>query len=127
MKHLIILATLCAFNSNLFAEVETNDLAIADESIDAPALNIEGQYQEKEVKLPEVPKKEVKKIAHQKIQKPLTPSEKIRLYREQLEVRNQMMVQRKMEQIRLQQEIALAHKLEQSMNQTIQAIDSSLK
>jgi len=59
--------------------------------------------------------------------KPLSSSERMRLYREQLEVRNQVMVQKKMEQIRLQQEIALARKLEQSMNQTLKALDSAMK
>jgi hypothetical protein len=43
--------------------------------------------------------------------------------REKLEIRNRIMVEKKMEQIRWQQELALAKKLEQSMNQTINAID----
>jgi hypothetical protein len=34
------------------------------------------------------------------------------------------MVEKKMEQIRFQQEMALARQLEQSMNQTIKAIDN---
>lgn len=123
MKYILIIAAILTFSLNTFADIETSDLATAaDESIDSPTLNIEGQYKEKEVP---VVKTETKKVVQ--IKKPLTQSEKIRLYREQLELRNQMMVQKKMEQIRLQQEIALARKLEQSMNQTIEAIDKNLK
>jgi hypothetical protein len=46
------------------------------------------------------------------------------MYRERLEERNKIMVERKMEQIRFQQEVALARKLEQSMNQTLKSIDN---
>jgi hypothetical protein len=119
MKYIMTLLMVLGFNFKANADVDPSDLALADESIDSPSLNIEGQYQIKEA-----PKKALAPI---KIKKPLTASEKIRLYREQLEIRNQIMVQRKMEQIRLQQELALARKLEQSMNQTIQAIDNSTK
>ena len=66
---------------------------------------------------------EEKKIVVTEVKKPLSPSERLRLRRQQLEVRNRIMVEKKMEQIRWQQEIALAKKLEESMNQTIQAID----
>lgn len=126
MKKLLLVITLAALSNLVIAQVDNSDLALADESIDAPSLNIDGQYKEKEVVLKAAPKKTVQNIAPQIVQKPLTPSEKIRLYREKLEVRNQIMVQKKMEQIRLQQEIALARKLEQAMNQTIKAIDANL-
>ena len=125
MKYLIMMFTIVFFNFNAKAEVDTSDLALADEAISAPTLNIEGQYQEKEVVVKEEPKKIAPVVVETK--RPLSASEKIRLYREKLELRNQIMVQKKMEQIRLQQELALARKLEQSMNQTIKAIDAAMK
>jgi hypothetical protein len=121
-----LLPMLLLIGSNTYAEENMSDLALVEDSIESPALNIEGQYHEKEVLLKEEPKKEVR--LPKRIQpKPLSPSERLRLKRAELEIRNQLMVQKKMEQIRLQQELALAKKLEQSMNQTIQAIDASLK
>ena len=120
MKYLILLLTgVMAFN--LHAEVETSDLAGADESIESPSLNIEGQLKSK----PEViaPIEEKKKVVVAPARKPLSQSERMRLLREKLEERNKIMVEKKMEQIRWQQEVALAKKLEESMNKTIQAID----
>lgn len=112
MKYLMLLLTgLMAFN--LYAEVDTSDLAGADVTIETPSLNIEGQLKETEEK----------KVAVLPIKKPLSPSEKMRLYRERLEERNRIMVEKKMEQIRWKQEIALAKQLEESMNKTIQSID----
>lgn len=129
MKYLMLLSAFLFFNSQVRAEVDGTDLALADETVDSPSLNIEGQYQEKEVAIvKEAPKKIEKKLALKPVvKKQLSSSEKIKLYREQLELRNKIMIEKKMEQIRLQQEIALAKKLEQSMNQTIQNIDNSIK
>lgn len=122
MKYLMLLSLLVAFN--VHAEPTADDLTLADEAIDAPAMNIEGQYQVKEEpKAASAEVKEVKVEEPKKIKK-LTQSEKLRLYRERLEERNRIMVEKKMEQIRYQQELALAKKLEQSMNQTIKAIDT---
>jgi len=119
------------FSLNLFAEIDTSDLSIPDEIIDSPTIDLEGQLAKKveEKKAPAV-KKLAPKVVETPVvveKKPLSSSERMRLYREQLEVRNQVMVQKKMEQIRLQQEIALARKLEQSMNQTLKALDSAMK
>lgn len=122
MKYLILMLTgLMAFN--LHAEVDTSDLAGADESIESPSLNIEGQLKTKEVIAPIEEKKEVKKVVEVAVRKPLSQSERMRLLRARLEERNKIMVEKKMEQIRWQQEVALAKKLEESMNKTIQAID----
>jgi len=119
MKYLILLLTgLVTVNS--YADVDTSDLAMPDETIEAPALNIEGQVKAKAEVIAPI---EEKKIVVTEVKKPLSPSERLRLRRQQLEVRNRIMVEKKMEQIRWQQEIALAKKLEESMNQTIQAID----
>jgi hypothetical protein len=124
MKVLILTTIISLFSFYSFADVDTSDLTVADEAIDTPSIDLEGQYQVKEVPVKKVAPKPAKVVAElPKPRKPVSPSERIRNYREQLEIRNQIMVQKKMEQIRLQQEIALARKLEQSMNQTIKAID----
>lgn len=120
MKYLMLLSTLFSFN--LMAETNDNDLALADEAIQSPSMDIEGQYQVKEVVVKETPKEEVK-ITPKKMVKKISQSERLKLYRERLEERNKIMVERKMEQIRYQQELALARQLEQSMNQTLKAID----
>ena len=51
-------------------------------------------------------------------------AERVKTYRELLEERTRLMVERKLEQIRLKQEVALANHLEQSMNQTLKAIET---
>lgn len=122
MKYLMLLSVLLAFNVQ--AEINADDLTLADEAIQTPAMDIEGQYQVKEEPkaAPAVIKEE--NVAPKKVAKKLSQSDRLRLYRERLEERNRIMVEKKMEQIRYQQELALARKLEQSMNQTIKAIDS---
>ena len=117
-KIILLLSSMMAFNT--YAEVDTTDLNLpADEKVESPSMNIEGQYKVKEV----APAKPETKVTVMPVRKQLSPSERLRLRREQLELRNQIMVEKKIEQIRLQQELALAKKLEDSMNKTIQAID----
>ena len=115
----MLLSLLLAFNVK--AETSSDELTLADESIQSPTLNIEGQYK---VQAPEAVPTEV--IAPVKIKR-LSQSDKLKIYRERLEERNKIMVEKKMEQIRFKQELALAQKLEQSMNQTLKAIDTIQK
>lgn len=123
MKYLMLLSVLLAFNVQ--AETSSDDLTLADEAIQSPTMDIEGQYQVKEeVKAAPVAVKEVRVAAPRKVVKKISQSDRLKMYRERLEERNKIMVERKMEQIRFQQELALARKLEQSMNQTLKAIDS---
>ncbi|MDD4972879.1 MAG: hypothetical protein PHY93_00930 [Bacteriovorax sp.] len=123
MKYLMLLSLLLAFNVK--AETNSDDLSLADEAIQAPTMDIEGQYQVKEeVKAAPVAVKEIRIAAPRKIVKKLSQSDRMKIFRERLEERNKIMIERKMEQIRFQQELALARKLEQSMNQTLKAIDS---
>lgn len=110
----MLLSILLSFNVK--AEINSDDLTLADEAIQTPTLDIEGQYQVKE--------KEVKVAAPIKVAKKITQSDRLKMYRERLEERNRIMVEKKMEQIRFRQELALARKLEQSMNQTLKAIDT---
>lgn len=121
MKYLMLLSVLFAFNVK--AETNSDDLTLADEAIQSPTMDIEGQYQVKEEVKPEAVK-EVKVVAPKKVVKKISQSDKMKMYRERLEERNKIMIEKKMEQIRFQQELALARKLEQSMNQALKAIDS---
>jgi len=118
MKYLTLLSLVFAFNVHADTELSVNDeLTLADEAIQSPAMDIEGQYKV-ETQVPQ------KKPAQKKqIQKQLSSSDRLKLLRQRLEERNKIMVEKKMEQIRYQQELALARQLEQSMNKTIQAID----
>lgn len=120
MKYLMLLSVLFAFNVQ--AETTADDLALADEAISAPTMNIEGQYQIKEE--PKAQPEKAVQVEPKKVLKRLSQSDRLKLYRERLEERNRVMVEKKMEQIRYKQELALARQLEQSMNQTIKAIDS---
>ena len=123
MKYLMLLSVLLAFNVK--AETNSDDLSLADEAIQAPTMDIEGQYKVKEeVQVAPVVVKEVRVAAPRKVVKKLSQSDRMKIFRERLEERNKIMIERKMEQIRFQQELALARKLEQSMNQTLKAIDS---
>jgi predicted alpha/beta-fold hydrolase len=123
MKYLILLSTILSFN--LRAEVSSDDIALADETIQSPTMNLEGQYKVKEA----APEHEAAVVVEAPVHvakkaKSLSQSDRLKLYRERLEERNRVMVERKMEQIRFRQELALARQLEQSMNKTLNAIDS---
>jgi hypothetical protein len=99
---------------NAETEITLNDeITLADEAVEAPELNIEGKYR-------------VEKPAPKKVARPvkkISSSDRLKLLRTRLEERNKIMLEKKMEQIRYQQELALARQLEQSMNQTLKAID----
>ena len=118
----MLLTVLLSFNVQ--ADVSSDDLTLADEAIQSPAMDIEGQYQVREE--PKVaPAKEIVVDPRRKVvSRVLTQSDRLKIYRERLEERNKIMIERKMEQIRFQQEVALFHKLEQSMNQTLKTIDA---
>ena len=121
----MLLSVLFAFNVK--AETSSDDLTLADEAIQSPTMDIEGQYQVKEEVKPEIKTeviKEVKLATPKKVVRKISQSDKMKMYRERLEERNKIMIEKKMEQIRFQQELALARKLEQSMNQALKAIDS---
>lgn len=127
MKYLMLLSLILAFNGSAHAEVEAvDDVTMADEALHTPAMDIEGQYHVKEETKAAVeqPAAKVEKAAPVVTEKKLSPSEKMRLRRARLEEKNRVLVLKKMEQIRYQQELALARKLEESMNQTLKAIDT---
>lgn len=126
MKYLMLLSVLLAFNVKADTEINVNDdLTLADEAIQSPALNIEGKYKVEEPVVAPAPVQQVRRAPRPApAPKRLSSSERLKLLRERLEERNRIMVEKKMEQIRFQQEMALARQLEASMNQTIKAIDN---
>lgn len=116
-------------NSLAFAETSVDDeLLLADEAIESPAMNIEGKYKkEKEKEVTSTFEEQPQAIAKPRKKTrthELTPSEKLKLVRQRLEERNRIMIEKKMEQIRYQQELALARQLQRSMNQTLKSIDN---
>jgi hypothetical protein len=120
MKVLILITSLFAFSAVADTEITLSDeLSLADEAIESPQMNIEGQYQ---IETPVAPAP--KQVTRRSAPKKVSASERLKLYRERLELRNRIMVEKKMEQIRYQQELALARQLERSMNQTLKAIDN---
>ena len=127
MKYLMLLSLLFTMNAMADTEITVSDeLALADEAIQAPALNIEGKYKVEELAAPApapAPAPVVRRVAPRPAPKKLTASDRLKLLRERLEERNRIMVEKKMEQIRFQQELALARQLEQSMNKTLKSID----
>lgn len=122
MKKLFLLLALVSVNSMAQEAVTPDDLAFADEVLESPTLNINGKLTEE--KAPEEKKVEVQAPKQVVVRKPLTASQKMVLYRAKLEERNRQMVQKKMEEIRLRQEIMLMKQLEAQMNKTLKAIDS---
>lgn len=130
MKHLMLLSLLLTYNVSVQAEVVAeavteDEITLADEALHTPALDIEGQYHVKEEpKAAPAAVAPVAPVAPVVKTKRLSASERLRLVRAKLEERNRIMVEKKMEQIRYQQELALARQLEQSMNQTLKAIDN---
>lgn len=118
----MLLSLVVPMGAKADTEVSLSDeLALADEAIQSPPMNIEGQYQVAEPVKKMAP---APQVAMRPAPKKLTASDRLKLLRERLEERNRIMVEKKMEQIRFQQEMALARQLEQSMNQTLKAIDN---
>lgn len=65
--------------------------------------------------------------AVQEIEEPLknlSATEKLKAYRTKLEAKNLILLEKKMEMIRLEQEMALLRTLEKSMNKTLSAIEA---
>ncbi len=119
MKLKFILLALFLGSQSICAEYSPNDeLSLADEVLESPTLNINGTIADEKP----VQAKPVEKIVLTP-KKPLTSAQKMQLYRAKLEERNRMMVQKKIEEIRLRQEIALMRQLEAQMNNTLKTLE----
>lgn len=123
MKYLMLLSMMFAFNLKADTDMYINDdLTLADEAIESPTMDIEGKYKIAEPIQAPAPLQAIKRAP--RAPKKISSSDRLRSLRQRLEERNRIMVEKKMEQIRFQQEMALAKKLEASMNQTMKAIDN---
>ena len=122
MKKLFLALVFVSAGAMAQEAVTPDDLAFADEVLETPTLNINGKLTEE--KVAEEKKVETPAPKQVVVRKPLTASQKMVLYRAKLEERNRQMVQKKMEEIRLKQEIMLMKQLEAQMNKTLKAIDS---
>ncbi len=138
MKYLVLLCVLASFN--LRAEISSADIAIPDEAIESPNMDIEGLYVTKEEvktdpaaingdKLAKDLKaiKEdiiVKGVDNKMNDKKLSQIEIMREQRKILEEKNRLMLEQELEKIRYNQELDLAKQLEHAMNQTLDVIES---
>ncbi len=121
MKSLLVLGLLVSGAVSAQVEYSLDDeIQMANEAINAPAINIEGQYQVPTP--PPAPVAPVAVIPQVTQRAPLSMSERMRLRRAKLEERNRIMMEKKMEQIRMQQEIALTKQIEKQMNNALKAI-----
>ncbi|WP_127718123.1 hypothetical protein [Halobacteriovorax sp. HLS] len=57
-------------------------------------------------------------------QKQLTPAQRMKLLRKKLEKRNELMVRRKIETLRYQQEVEMMKKIQAAFNKTMQNLDN---
>lgn len=70
--------------------------------VDGDALDIQGEYQNQ----------------------PRNEADRLKAMRRKLEQRNEIMVKRKIESMRIKREIEMAKKLQQSFNQQLKALDT---
>jgi hypothetical protein len=56
--------------------------------------------------------------------KQLTPAQRLKLLRKKLEKRNELMVKRKIETLRYQQEVEMMKKIQSAFNKTMQNLDN---
>lgn len=129
MKNLIISSSLIALTSMTSAYAQSAPIEVSDEALDVTSnIACESSVTSDKIQelVPENKSLEIRteiQVQPKPIAKELTSTERLKIYRGKLEDRNRVMLERKIEQIRLQQELALARKLEQSMNQTFSALD----
>ncbi len=87
----------------LIALLSVSTLANYENSnIETSAINIEGTYQQPKV----------------------SQADRVRDYRRQLEAQNEELLKKKMETMRLQQELLLMKKIQNAFNQSMQNIDN---
>ncbi len=100
MKKLILIATVLISSQSLYAQSNLDlDMELdMDQTIDVSAT-----YNAK---------------------KRLTPAQKMKLFRARLEKRNELMVKRKIETLRYQQEVEMMKKLKAVFNQQMKALDN---
>lgn len=125
MKALLLLSLLVSGAIHAQENISDDDIALANEVINTPAMNIEGTYKVPEPTVIDIPPAlPTPVVVPAPAPKKLTMSDKLRLRRARLEERNRIMMEKKLEKIRFQQELMLAKQLESQLNKTFKAIDS---
>ncbi len=125
MKALLLLSLLVSGAIHAQENISDDDIALANEVINTPAMNIEGTYKVPEPTVIDIPPSlPTPVVVPAPAPKKLTMSDKLRLRRARLEERNRIMMEKKLEKIRFQQELMLAKQLESQLNKTFKAIDS---
>lgn len=125
MKALLLLSLLVSGAIHAQENISDDDIALANEVINTPAMNIEGTYKVPEPTVIDIPPALPNPVVvPAPAPKKLTMSDKLRLRRARLEERNRIMMEKKLEKIRFQQELMLAKQLESQLNKTFKAIDS---
>lgn len=98
MKKIILVALL--FTTTSFAQYESSNI-----DFDMP-IDIDGSY------------------SSTSNAKQLTSAERLKLFREQLEKKNELMVKKKIETLRYQQELEMMKKIQNAFNQSMQNINN---
>jgi hypothetical protein len=122
MKFIILLSTLFALSSHAaITNVQDDIILESNAALNCPPVTATKPTfpESTEVVLPADPAL-VSAVSEEV--KELSPTEKLKVYRKKLEEKNLVLLEKKLELIRLQQEMSLLKNLEDSMNKTINAI-----
>jgi len=96
MKNMILLVVLIVISGAAFAAKSDN--------VNLETISIDGQFE----------------------QKPLTHAEKMKILRKKLEKKNELMVKKKIEMLRYQQEVEMYKKMEAAMNKMLTNTENAL-
>lgn len=121
MKNKSIL-TILALASSLSAMAQEEINPVVDQTFENPPMNIEGEFDKKKQEAPvEV---EVAPIVKKAPAKAVSQSERIRQMRMMMEKRTEQQMKKKVEQLRLKQELEIARRMEQAFNDEMRRIDN---
>lgn len=132
MKYLILLCSMLsmsALRADTTQAVQDDLLKASNEVLKCPPVAVEIKP-ELAVQTELVGEKKIEEKVAEELEvellptKNLTATEKLKVYRTKLEEKNLVLLEKKLEMIRLQQEMALLRNLENSMNQTMKNIES---
>lgn len=121
MKNKSIL-TILALASSLSAMAQEEINPVVDQTFENPPMNIEGEFDKKKQEAPvEV---QVAPVVKKAPAKAVSQSERIRQMRMMMEKRTEQQMKKKVEQLRLKQELEIARRMEQAFNDEMRRIDN---
>lgn len=125
MKALLFLSLLVSSAVYAQSNISEDDIALANEVINTSPMSIEGTYKVPEPTVIDIPAPlPTPVVVPAPAPRKLSASDRLRLRRAKLEERNRIMMEKKLEKIRFQQELMLAKQLESQLNKTFKAIDA---